>query len=199
MSSRRYRTDAQQQGDEGRGGGGIAPGKRAMTSALPPPRDTVDFFRAGEYRESRATIDGATPTSSRLTDSQMRKARERNPYWQNKLGFSPSLFGGGEVDTGEFADNVADKQAGLGVAVDGIAGPDTVEAAAAAHGAAQDQDRAFEATRGRRDPDGAARRATPGGMDGEGDFYDSRATIDGPPAGPYAGEDPFAMHLIGNK
>lgn len=99
-----------------------------MTSSLPPPRDTADFFRAGDYRESRATIDGATPTSSRLTDAQLARARERNPYWQDKLGFSPSLFGGGDVSTGEFAENVADKQASLGLPVDGIAGPRTFDA-----------------------------------------------------------------------
>lgn len=145
MSRARYQTDAQHQGDDSRGGSGIAPGKRAMTSSLPPPRDTVDFFRSGDYRESRATIDGATPTSSRLTDTQLRKARERNPYWQHELGFSPALFGGGDVATGEFADNVADKQAALGLAIDGIAGPRTLHAAingtassAASAGASED-------------------------------------------------------------
>lgn len=184
-------------------GSGGAPGKRTLTQGIPSlrgqEREVATFDSSGDFYESRATIDAPIMTSSKLTDRQLRKARRRNPHWQEKLGFSTALFGGGAVETGEFADNVADKQPSLGVPVDGIAGPNTVEAAAAAQGQAQAKDRAFEATRGRRDPAGAARRASPGGMDGEGDFYDSRATIDGPPASQFDGEDPFAMHLIGER
>lgn len=182
-------------------GAGGAPGKRTLTQGIPSlrgqQREVTQFDSPGEYYDSRATIDAPIMTSSKLTARQLRKARRRNPHWQDKLGFSTSLFGGGAVETGEFADNVADQQPALGVPVDGIAGPRTVEAAAAAQGADQDKERAFEATRGRRDASGAARRATPGGMDGDGDYYDSRATVDPPAA--FAGEDPFAVHLIGQK
>jgi len=177
-------------------GTGIAPGKRTLTQSLAgQQRDVVDFDDAAgdDFYDSRATIDSPTITSSRLTDVQLRKAKRRNPHWQNKLGFSTSLFGGGAIDTGEFADNVADKQATLGLPVDGIAGPQTLQAIAAAQ-----RPDALEATRGRRDPNGAAERATPAGIDraGDGDFYDSRATID---TNPFAGDDPFGMHLISKR
>jgi hypothetical protein len=126
MPQRRHRSGDHDHDDQ-RSSTDVAPGKRTLTSSLPPPRDTASFDRSGEYMESRATIDG-TPTTSRLSDRQLRKARERNPHWQHELGFSTSMFGGGDVATGEFADNVAEKQAALGLPVDGIAGPDTLGA-----------------------------------------------------------------------
>jgi hypothetical protein len=195
---------------------GIAPGKRTLTQSLPgapaslrgQEREVVDFDSAvgDDVYDARATIDAPAMTSSRLSDAQLRKARRRNQHWQARLGFSPSLFGGGDVATGEFADNVADKQAALGLPVDGIAGPQTIEAVAAA--ARPDP---LEATRGRRDADGAAHRASAAGIDraDDGDFYDARATVDtgaasrvagdtGRGAGRFAGDDPFAMHLIGS-
>ncbi|HUQ03633.1 MAG TPA: peptidoglycan-binding domain-containing protein [Kofleriaceae bacterium] len=127
MATRRHRHGEQDHDDQQRSGADVAPGKRTLTSSLPPPRDTVSFDRSSDYMESRATIDG-TPTTSRLTDRQLRKACERNVHWQNKLGFSTSLFGGGAIDTGEFADNVAEKQAAHGLPIDGIAGPSTLGA-----------------------------------------------------------------------
>jgi hypothetical protein len=194
-------------------GTGIAPGKRTLTQSLPgsaslrgQEREVADFDAAAgdDFYDSRATIDAPAVTSSRLTDRQLEKARRRNPHWQDKLGFSTSMFGGGDVATGEFADNVAEKQAALGLPVDGIAGPHTAHAVVAASAPAHDS---LEATRGRRDPNGAAARATPGGMDraGADDFYDTRATIDTAAAGagdtaaagPFANDDPFGMHLIG--
>lgn len=181
-------------------GTGIAPGKRTLTQSLPgsaaslrgQEREVADFDRAAgdDFYDSRATIDAPAITSSRLTDAQLRKAKRRNPHWQEKLGFSASTFGGGDVATGEFADNVADKQAALGLPVDGIAGPYTMRAVAAAS-----RPDALEATRGRRDANGAAERATAAGIDRVADdFYDTRATID---TGAFAGDDPFGMHLIG--
>jgi hypothetical protein len=184
---------------------GIAPGKRTLTQSLPgsgagtslrgQERDVVDFDDAAgdDLYDTRATIDAPAMTSSRLTDAQLRKAKRRNRHWQAKLGFSTSVFGGGDIATGEFADNVADKQAALGLPVDGIAGPRTLEAVSAA--ARPD---ALEATRGRREANGAAHRATAAGIDraGDGDYYDTRATIDD---NPYAGDDPFGMHLISKR
>lgn len=180
---------------------GIAPGKRTLTQSLPgaslrgQEREVVDFDDAagGDIYDSRATIDAPATTSSRLSDAQLRKAKRRNQHWQTKLGFSTSVFGGGDIGTGELADNVAEKQAALGLPIDGIAGPRTLEAIATA--ARPD---ALEATRGRRDPNGAAQRASTAGIDRAGgdDFYDTRATID---TGPFAGDDPFGMHLIGRR
>lgn len=113
------------------GGNAVAPGKRTRTQSIPTlrgrERDVALFDAAGEYREDRATVDGP-PTTSRLSDRQLRKARQRNPYWQDRLGFSTATFGGGDIASGELADDVADRQGQLGLAVDGIAGPKTVAA-----------------------------------------------------------------------
>ena len=104
-----------------------APGKRTLTESLRGrERDVVSFDVSSEYREDRATIDG--PPAGRLTDRQIRKARRRNPHWQQRLGFSTAQFGGGDIASAELAESVAERQAALGVAVDGIAGPRTIAA-----------------------------------------------------------------------
>ena len=114
------------------GATGIAPGKQTLTQSLRGRERAVASFDTGsELREDRATIDGP-PTISPLTDRQLRKARRRNPHWQERLGFAPTLFGGGDIASGELADNVAARQAALGLAVDGIAGPKTIAAVTAA-------------------------------------------------------------------
>lgn len=150
---------------------GIAPGKQTLTQSLRgQERDVASFDASGEYRETRATIQG-TPTTSPLTDRQLQKARRRNPYWQQRLGFRPASFGGGDVASGELADNVAARQAELGLTVDGIAGPKTV--AAVEGGTAKE---------------GGATKE--GGAGGDTVVTDIDADGDG------AVDDPFGMHLF---
>ena len=109
-------------------GTGIAPGKQTLTQSLRGrERAVASFDNTSEYREDRATIDGP-PSTSLLTDRQLRKARRRNPHWQDRLGFSPSIFGGGDIASGELAENIASRQSALGLPIDGIAGPNTIAA-----------------------------------------------------------------------
>ena len=187
------------------GGGAIAPGKRTLTQSLPPSlagrqRAVASFDEVDTISDTRATIEdpAAAGGAPRLTARQLRRARAANPRWHERLHFDPGTFGGAALDSADFAHGVAERQAQVGVAVDGVAGPKTV----AATGASAARDAAFEATRGRRDAAGAAARATPGGMDAVDDVSDTRATIAGRPSDalmdPFADDDPFGMHLIGS-
>ena len=152
---------------------GIAPGKQTLTRSLRgQEREVASFDASGEYREARATIQGPATTSP-LTDRQLQKARRRNPYWQQRLGFRPASFGGGDVASGELADNVAARQAELGLAVDGIAGPKTV---AAVEGGGTKAKAGAEGTEG-----GAGGDTVMTDIDGDGDG---------------AVDDPFGMHLF---
>ena len=137
---------------------GRAPGKRTLTQGLPPrslrgqERDVTTFDVAGEYRESRATID--RPHRGPLTDAQLAQARRRNPRWQRQLGFDPRRFSLAALDSEAFAEDVARAQAKAGLSVDGIVGPRTAAR--------------------------LAPRAMP--ADPGGGYREDRATIAGPPA-----------------
>jgi hypothetical protein len=166
-----------------------APGKRTLTAGIPTlrgrERDVASFDASSELREDRATIDGPPP--GRLTERQIRKARRRNPHWQQRLGFSTATFGGGDIASAEFAENVGERQASLGVGVDGIAGPKTIAAVTAATPDA-DEDNADEGA----DADGGAARDP---LDAKMDaLFDAAGSGRDQPA-----DDPFGMHLLGGR
>jgi hypothetical protein len=81
----------------------------------------------------RGQIRGGAPATVRGALGQPLAVRARQAR-DDQLPPAPARHrrflpvGGGDVATGEFADSVADKQAALGLAIDGIAGPRTFDA-----------------------------------------------------------------------
>lgn len=61
-----------------------------------------------------------------LTDRMIRRAQRKNPKLYKRLKFSLGPFGNSPVDSEQFALSVAERQAAAGVAVDGIAGRETL-------------------------------------------------------------------------
>jgi hypothetical protein len=171
-----------------------APGKRTLTQSLAPvqrllrdeQRAVVDFDDAAgdDVYDERATVE-ARPTEVPLTDRQLRRARRSNPEWIRKLKVSALIFGNAEVDSSAFALDVAAKQVEHGLAVDGIAGPLTVDAVARQVSDAR-SDRSDDKSR----RDASAPRAVVDFDADVGDgFYDTRATVE-----PH--DDPFGLHLL---
>ena len=185
--------------DRATAGGGV-PGKRTLTQSIPslgPQREVMTLDSLIDFPDTRATIDTKIGSpGDRLSERKVRRAMQANPRWHRRLKFDPSAFGGGAVASEEFARAVADKQAQLGVNVDGVAGPRTVKAAGA-QARKEQADAAFEATRGTRDPAGPDRAR----MWDTADYPDTRSVIERQPSDdlmdPFADDDPFGMHLIG--
>lgn len=178
------------------GSSGGAPGKRTLTQSLPSvqrslrdeQRAVVDFDDAAgdDLYDERATVY-ARVTDVPLSDRQIRRARRKNPTWIARLKVSAQIFSNAEVDSSAFAVDVAAHQAKHGLAIDGIAGPKTVAAVAAAvtasrAGGAKARTAAADGQREVRDFDA-------GVDDG---FYDTRATVE-------QHEDPFGLHLLGGE
>ena len=165
---------------------GRAPGKRTLTQALPRSRPladqrrtVADFFAGSgaDIGDTRETIDAQADHGPELTDQQIATAKRRNPHWIGRLKVSPQIVSNATADSAAFAFDVAAAQAAQGLKVDGIFGPKTATAVGAV------------AMRERAAPRPSASAAVDDGI------ADTRATID---ADPFGGEDPFAMHLIGN-
>lgn len=170
---------------------GVATGKRTLTQSIAPvhrslhseQRAVANFDDAAgdDIYDQRATVE-TRPSVDRLTNRQIRRARRKNPEWIRRLKVSAQIFSTAEVDSSAFALDVAEKQAGMGLAVDGIAGPKTVSAVAGS----------VTAARSDRQP-GAVDRDSREVVDFDAavgdDFYDARATVE-----PH--DDPFGLHLL---
>ena len=186
MSTYDYRRTAEP-GGHGVRSAGRAPGKRTLTQTLSPSlssladqRRAVNDFFAGsdaDIADTRETIERPVEHGPELTDRQIATAKRRNPRWITKLRVSPQIVSNASVDSAAFAFDVAVAQAAQGLEVDGILGPKT----AAAVGMTVMSERAAT-------PPSAAVPTDDG-------IADTRATIN---SNRFAGEDPFAMHLIGS-
>ncbi len=73
----------------------------------------------------RAAPSGPAGGKRTLTDRMIRRAQRQNPKQQRRLGFDPKAYSGSPVDSELFAIEVAERQAGGGLAVDGVVGPAT--------------------------------------------------------------------------
>lgn len=182
--------------------GGIAPGKRTLTQSLPPRSDSLrdqqrvvasmDDGIDDDFYDERAVVVAA-PSELLLDSRQLRRARRVNRRVIERVGAPPNLLSSADVSSDAFALDVAEKQQAAGIAVDGIAGPQTVAAVAER----MSSERSSRAPK----PSGATTRPTLDFDDGvETAFYDERATVDADdrPATAFA-DDPFGMHLIGQR
>jgi hypothetical protein len=166
------------------------PGKRTRTEGL-SARDFADraFDQAhsGEdYYEARATVEAqSTPdTRPKLSGRKLVRAMRKNPRWMALYPEAPRFLREFRTDTDEFALDVAAKQKERGVEIDGIAGPKTLEAL-------------LGAVPKRTLPPGTPASRSGGRRRGSapGDEHTHQASSGGER---FAGEDPFATHLLGD-
>jgi hypothetical protein len=128
----------------------------AMQFGTPPPA------QGAVQRRRHASAGAPAAAAVHLTRAQLAIAREHNLAWHAKLGYSPSVFGGGsDVASDTFAQQVAARQRHLGLTVDGIAGPKTCAAVGASTAATRTAEVRALATAAGEAPGEAPSAATP--------------------------------------
>src|SRR5262249_6619746 len=97
----------------------------APASVDAPAADSLEETRSTlPIPDAHATVSEAS-TAGTLSPHQLDHARTRNPLHWHRLRFQADAFSDAPVGSVEFAHAVARYQAEAGLAVDGIAGPET--------------------------------------------------------------------------